>query len=316
MLPPELSDDPCSLRPHVDRLVRDRRVPAERRRAALLPLGDPQRRAADLRPGAAARRAGPRLPRSSSSPPRTRPSCAGAASPAGRCGSSGPSSSFEFDGEGRRRGCPLGRRAGGARARRGADDRRERGGRRAARRPQPGGALPRARAARPAVRSLRSSPSSPSSTCRPRRCRSSLTAGDAAARRGRVSERVTEYVAQSGRGREAFPALVLRSLKQARYDPRNLGHSGLASPRLLPLHEPDPPLPRPVVHRALLRELGARRRAAARAPRRPRRAHLGARARGGRDRVPRRRHLPRLAARRPSSSSAAGTSRGRARSSA
>ena len=27
----------------------------------------------------------------------------------------------------------------------------------------------------------------------------------------------------------AFPTLVLRALERARYDPRNLGHSGLAS---------------------------------------------------------------------------------------
>ncbi|MGB2952532.1 MAG: RNB domain-containing ribonuclease, partial [Gaiellaceae bacterium] len=44
-----------------------------------------------------------------------------------------------------------------------------------------------------------------------------------------AAERVSEYVERSKRGREAFPTLVLRALKQARYDERNLGHSGLAS---------------------------------------------------------------------------------------
>jgi ribonuclease R len=83
-----------------------------------------------------------------------------------------------------------------------------------------------------------------------------LTAGDAARAAAAVSERVIEYVEQSGRGREAFPALVLRSLRQARYDPRNLGHSGLASPAYCHFTSPIRRYPDVVVHRALLRELG------------------------------------------------------------
>ena len=60
-----------------------------------------------------------------------------------------------------------------------------------------------------------------------------------------ASERVAEYVRSANRGREAFPALVLRALKQARYHPQNLGHSGLASTAYLPLHLADPALRRP-----------------------------------------------------------------------
>ncbi len=73
---------------------------------------------------------------------------------------------------------------------------------------------------------------------------------------GEISRRVTAYVEQAGRGKEAFPNLVLRALKRARYDQRNLGHSGLASPAYCHFTSPIRRYPDLVVHRALLRELG------------------------------------------------------------
>ena len=71
-----------------------------------------------------------------------------------------------------------------------------------------------------------------------------------------TAERVLGYVKRSRRGTEAFPGLVLRALKRARYDHRNLGHSGLASGAYCHFTSPIRRYPDLVCHRSLLRELG------------------------------------------------------------
>jgi ribonuclease R len=84
----------------------------------------------------------------------------------------------------------------------------------------------------------------------------SLSPQEAELLAARIAASVNEYVAHAGRGREAFPTLVLRALKQARYDRRNLGHSGLASRAYCHFTSPIRRYPDVVCHRALLHELG------------------------------------------------------------
>ena len=308
MLPHDLADDACSLRPHQDRLTVTVEVPFDASLQAGEPLfyrsvirsrarltygqarADPRRRGAgadpDVERGAAARRAA--RDRAPPAPVRAR-----------RASHRDARDHVRVRRPRRRRAGLVRERAARAHARRGADDPRQRGRRRAARRSAPRRALPRPRAARSAV-----DPAAARHARRPRGADAARARSGAADGRRRGAAR-----GRDRRSRQRLRRAVgtrRRGLPVARPPLAEAGPLRPAQPRplrarehrLLPLHLADPPLSRPRRPPRAPARARRRRRAAAARPVRARRARVRARAGRRRRRVRRRRHLPRLAARR------------------